>query len=449
MLAVIDRSLDAHYERMSNLYQVDDAPEYGPLVVPTGNSIAPVHRWFTVKEGYSAGLLERIKKDIDFKGNSATVADAFTGAGTTLISTLLDESLTKRHAVGTEINPFLHFVASTKVNSVLKPPRDLERLLDFVADAPLGGRLHAPPALHAFHQTEYWPGTSLADLTQLRTHLASWRGSAGTKALGLLALLAAAEPASALRRDGRALRYVPDKPRVSVRSLMLRTLENMMADIEHVKQVGGELSATVALGDGRRLAEQRWKNADLVLCSPPYPNNIDYTEVYKLEGWLYGAYADEKAFRAQREATMRSHPSITFPDRAVASAHRDAVDAFTTPILDAVPNDRYQRARQQMIAGYCADLIEFLDGARATVRKGGNVVVVVGNSAHGPADEAFVVAADLAVAELGRAVGLECTRIAVARYPRRRKVDHPLLRESVVFLKRPNAARAQTGASQR
>jgi DNA modification methylase len=33
---------------------------------------------------------------------------------------------------------------------------------------------------------------------------------------------------------------------------------------------------------------------DLILTSPPYPNNIDYSEVYKLELWLLG-FIDKQA----------------------------------------------------------------------------------------------------------------------------------------------------------
>jgi hypothetical protein len=89
-----------------------------------------------------------------------------------------------------------------------------------------------------------------------------------------------------------------------------------------------------------------------------------------------------------------------------------------------------------MLRGYALDMYLTLRSAKERVGEGGWVVYVVGNSVHGRGPEHLIIAADLMIAELASFAGLIVERLAVARHLRRRFVASPLLRESVVFLRR-------------
>jgi hypothetical protein len=182
--------------------------------------------------------------------------------------------------------------------------------------------------------------------------------------------------------------------------------------------------------------------ADLVVCSPPYPNNIDYTEVYKLEGWFLGAYADHAAFREQRKRTLRSHPSVLFDERPTQFGEEQlqALDKLIGPVVAAVPPGRYSRSRQRVVEGYTLDMADTLRACRARTASGGYMAVVVGNSLHGSGDTSLLVAADLLIAGAAHIVGWSVDRIAVARRPARRGASEPRLRESFILLHNQAAA---------
>ncbi len=181
--------------------------------------------------------------------------------------------------------------------------------------------------------------------------------------------------------------------------------------------------------------ESLW--ADWVVFSPPYPNNIDYTEVYKTESWALEVYASEDDMRLQRLSTLRSHPSVLFPEEYhyPRSASADQVAALIAPILRCIPADRYAKGRTQLIRGYADDMFRVLQQARRQVRNGGHAAVIVGNSAHGEGDQRFVVAADLVIAGLAEQAEWMVEEVCVARMLRRRTDDDGWMRESVIVLR--------------
>jgi hypothetical protein len=194
-------------------------------------------------------------------------------------------------------------------------------------------------------------------------------------------------------------------------------------------------------GDGRLCAgiDGRFEPFDLVVYSPPYPNNIDYTEVYKLENWLLGFIGDQSSFVEQRMKTVYSHPSVLRPDplpsRQLTAAENDAALRVIEPVLTFVPKDRYSEGRRRMLRGYARDMLLTLKSARPRLAANGRLVYVVGNSVHGAPPSQFVVAADLIIAELAVAAGLTVDRIEVARRLRRRHSASRFLRESIVSLR--------------
>jgi hypothetical protein len=197
----------------------------------------------------------------------------------------------------------------------------------------------------------------------------------------------------------------------------------------------------VVLGDGRALQPQfpTASSFDLALFSPPYPNNIDYTEVYKLEAWLLGYIADAASFADQRRLTLYSHPSILRPEalRQLANSRNAVLRAVADPVLATIPADRYTNGRKAMIAGYLVDVEQTMRSCFRALRPGGRLVYVVGNSLHGAGDGSFVIAADLLIAQIAESVGFNVDAIRIARQLRRRSSQSPFLRESVVFARRP------------
>lgn len=435
--------LDEHYANVERRIKVRQQPDYARLVVPNGNAAEPVHRWFHMKEAFSSQLLPRLLKDLEMVGRGdLRILDPFCGVGTTLVSAVVAASsgdLKSPVVYGIERNPFLHLAAQAKTNALAAPHRGFMEFARSVAGEAYQDRAEYPiPALSTFRNERFFTPTHVQELLRLRTALER-RSAAGDaplfRALGTLALGGSVEMSSRLRKDGRALRFVEREPASPI-DLFLQRSRAIDHDMP-LRPAPGRASAYCGDGVTMDRIDRRFGLFDLILFSPPYPNNIDYTEVYKLENWLLGFIDSQEQFADQRLATVHSHPSLKRPDRietADASQRvKDEIKAVTSPVVAALPHDRYRRARVEVIEGYAVDLYRTMWAARSRLKPGGTIVVVVGNSVHGEGADAHVIAADLLIAQLAVVAGLHVDRVAIARQLQRRGSSSGFLRESVVF----------------
>lgn len=439
--------LDAYYRALDSDLPVVDSPEYALLVVPNGNFSLPVHRWFRLKESYSSRLLAQVLKDLNFGSNKELrVLDPYAGAGTTCVSVadlVADREVPRSTAYGIEANGFLQLVASSKLRALQDPPVKFPVLVKKLRRAVLSqrGATPDPPALSTFHVDAYFDKPEIDQLMRLKRAIDAAE-AAGADDLGIalarVCLGGSVEAVSNLRRDGRTLRYV-EKP---FRPTALQAFERLAALIcEDIPERRVSVSGRILRGDGRLMSgiDRRIRQFNLVMFSPPYPNNIDYTEVYKLENWLLGFITNSEEFVQQRLRTVYSHPSVLRPDplpTALVDHNTNAeLLAAVEPLLEVIPDDRYAEGRRRMLRGYAVDMFLTLASARQRLSTDGAIVYVVGSSVHGHGSDQFVIAADLLIARLAQSAGLRVEKLAVARHLRRRFVSSPYLRESVVFLR--------------
>lgn len=437
--------LAEHYEALATRWPETSTGDYASLVVPTGNADQPFHGWFHFKEAFSHELLRRVLKDVRLDGSKhLSVFEPFAGAGTTAASMGLlagaGELETASYS-GYEANPFLHLLSSTKLRALQHEQDAVVETAHAVATAAsLSKQRVAVPGLSTFEGT-FFDTDALQSLLQLREAIEAVEAPELTKDVLRVCLAATVEPSSSLRKDGRALRRTAG-PRTADPTAWFLALVTRVAD--DVAAASASVSGAVTLGDVRACPVTGPADVDLSLFSPPYPNNIDYTEVYKLEAWFLGLITDREHFRASRVATLRSHGSLRWADDYAFASSDDAaqVEALLDPILGAIPQGRYESARRQLVLGYADDMLTTLRIVGARLRPGGHMVCIVGNSLHGSRDASLLVAADLLIARLSELVGLRVDRLEVARVPTRRSHSSRFLRETAIFASKP-AERSQ------
>ena len=442
------KRLNRHYAALERRWTSEESTRYENYVVPNGNSQAPVHRWFHMKEAFSDQLLSLVVHDVGLTNRPhLSVLDPYCGTGTTgvaLAGMVRGRALASARFLGVEANPFLQLAASAKMDAIVSPPRHFRRTAGQIAAEALRetGRRKDAPLLSTFHRSDYFPVANLQELLKLRAAAKRILESEEPSLSNLvrLCLGASIEASTYLRRDGRALRFEPTK---KIRRPIDEFLRRVSMIEEDLPLEGARVNSNIVLGDARKTDPYRGatKKVDLCLFSPPYPNNIDYTEVYKLEAWLLGLIESEEAFADQRRRTVRSHPSLKFADAYEYSkgSHADEMDALLEPILNAVPpEDRYTAARRRVVRGYADDLLVSLMHVRKLMKGRASLVYVVGNSVHGAGAGAFVIASDLIIARLAELAGFSVERLEIARRPRRRGHASPYLRETVVFTRARN-----------
>ena len=437
--------LDQHYASLEKRFDVQVNPAYERLVVANGNGSEPIHRWFHLKEAFAAQFLPQVLTDLRLMGaRGIRILDPFSGIGTSAVSVAMLAQGGQLHQPmvdGIEVNPFLQLVASTKLRVCQNPPVVFDDLSHYVAASALKSKQNGHiPELSTFHNNRYFSRESLTILLRLRAAIDLWcpdNENTLTKSMCEIALARTLGDIANLRKDGRALRYVPKDSSLHPIDLFLSHCEMMQQDAPRRPiNILGE----ILRGDGTDMSSLRsvGDHYDLIVYSPPYPNNIDYTEVYKLEAWFLGLIGNSREFRRQRSLTMHSHPSVARGERLNTAQICDDVKSellqLCEPIVTALPSDRYRRSRVAVIEGYVLDTFRTLENARRRLRVGGHLVVVVGNSAHGPRTRPVALAADLIVAVCGKIAGLTVEQLAVARYPARRRANSHWLRETVIFM---------------
>jgi hypothetical protein len=422
-----------------------DAPDMGALVVPNGNASQPIHQWFRYKEAFASGLLRHVLRFLlPTAGPDVALLDPFCGVGTTLLAAQEASAAGYRiTGIGIECNPFVALVATTKIHWNRIDADALPLLGEEVLRSAAARQVRLP-TLSSITTGRCISTHIAARIVAIRDAILTLPASPTRDAL-LVGLGAAIEPVSRIRRDGRALRLVEkEKPNLSAE---VRKRWNMMADdVRHMRaRFGTPPRQVVALGDGRRPGQHgvRPSTMDLILTSPPYPNNIDYSEVYKLELWLLGFIGEADDFLALRKRTFRSHPTCAeVPSTKRGHRGFDAVldrnplRELIEPILVKVDRS-VRRERRRVLLGYLFDTWTMLQQGHRALRAGGHAAIVVGNSLHGGSDTPYVIPTDILVAVLGECVGFEVTHLFVARGLKRRLAGNHFLRDSVVLLRKP------------
>jgi hypothetical protein len=397
----------------------------------------PVHRWVNYKEGFSGDLVVKLLSEhLRWEGRCLSFLDPFCGVGTSLLAA---EEFLEKLAVrsgrlrGVEVNPYAEFAARTKLSWNKYDPALLMRVAAISTNGLRLPQTPALPTLSTIKNPKFISPNALRQLVDLREKIRlAAKGRPELKPL-LLGLASAAERIFKLRKDGRALRYTPGKEEAPVLEEAMKSWLVIAEDLQLGKQ-RRPVDYKIAKGDGRRVDRIFRERFDVILFSPPYLNNIDYTEVYKIELWLLGFLKTSRQMLEQRRRTFRSHPSCLFPSAEDASCQ----EAATTLGIGFERLSEYasykERWRGRLFTEYFADMLRTLRGCRRLITPRGKIFLIVGNSLHGNAEHPIPVATDLWTCKLASAAGLRVEALLVARQLPRRNLNTTLMRESVIVL---------------
>jgi len=441
------KRLEAAYLACQSTFPIIQVNGQGPidanLVTFRDNKTADdAHSWFHLKEGFSRRLLPALLNELNVpRGEPLSLLDPFAGVGTTLLSAqLARNSGWDFHAVGVERNPFLSFVADAKLDwHRYDPPRVRALMAQILSGGPDKYEDPLPDYSTLRNRRVYHP-LRLRNLLGYREKIRRIAEGTPEQKFLLLGFAAILEGVSGVRKDGRALRFVDRKKGLRGRDALRQRWNQMLRALERMHSVHGAVNGSrVVEGDARELGALGISGEDgfdLIVYSPPYLNNIDYSEVYKIELWMLGLVGTYAEFRQLKRSTLRSHPS--------ANVGRET-DTFLPPALEdllvvleaALPMDGYAW-RGDLFRRYALDMQRALRCQFEVLKPGGRCVCVVGNSLHGGKAGKVPVATDLMIALAARSVGYDVDHMYVARHLRRRdREKSPFLRESILVMAKP------------
>ena len=375
--------------------------------------------------------------------------DPFCGVATSLLSAQSTFVPLPDMLVGVEVNPFVAWVARTKANWYLYNPEIIRNFIPKLVAKVLACKgcddESALPPLSTINNPNYFDPNRLHKLLCIRTFIET-NIPQPERDFFLLGWSAVLELASNLRKDGRALRRVENRVALPLDKLLEGQWMLMLQDLLFVNRakIRREENTIVPVRihneDGRTLPSLQGTTElfDLVVYSPPYPNNIDYSEVYKVELWLNRFVCTQAEFRELRFQTLRSHPSVSFPE----TNHLTILDTASWPcrlteaLIEALPINKDFRWRSRLIRGYVEDMYLSLLNQYRLMKSNGYIICVVGNSVHGNSLNQYCIAADLLIASLAQVVGFQVKELVVARDFTRRKLRSSFNRESILIFRK-------------
>lgn len=353
----------------------------------TDNMKLPIHRWYRYSAGFSADWVKsEIVKFEEDTGNKARILDPFVGSGTTSFAAC---SL-GRESYGFDGHPFVARIAKAKnlwhldeleyqeaCNAVLAKAKRSKKITTRHDESNLLGKCYDVEALTNLDRLRF-AYESLADEDPI------WE----LVRLNITSILRACSKAGTAQWQ-----YVlPNKSKSKVLNAYdaFSGKASLMAeDMEFVKSAKWKNLAHISEQDVREKIGA--KKCNLLITSPPYPNNYDYADATRLELMFWGeidGWGDLKT--AIRPTIMRSCSQHSAGDKIVLDEILE--EPLLKPIIKelSVVTRELEKVRltkggkktyHTMIAAYFLDLAKIWQNSRKVMTKDSRICFVIGDSA--------------------------------------------------------------------
>ncbi|MCY3736834.1 MAG: hypothetical protein OXG13_10560 [Gemmatimonadaceae bacterium] len=364
----------------------------------TDNMKLPVHRWFRYSAGFSADwVMETIADFVRTAGPKCRILDPFVGSGTTLLAA----EGTGHGAVGWEVHPFIWRVAQAKLLWHLDPEQLVNCCVEVSVLAEKAGWKKGHHSVPDLLERCYSEDTlkSLKALGDAYAELATDDPHWELVWLAITAILRTCSFAGTAQwqyvlPNKRKLKSV--EPHAAFRQMIAL----MAGDMRRVQDLGYRDSAILLRHDAR----SRWGAAgqfDLVVTSPPYPNNYDYADATRLEMTFWGeirGWADlHDAVRKYLITSCSQHSAKDKLDPQVllADAELSPLGDRIGRVVEKLGTVRLERGGKKtyhtMIAQYFIDMSLVWKSLRSSCCNGARICYVIGDSApygvYVPVDE--------------------------------------------------------------
>jgi hypothetical protein len=346
----------------------------------TANMSMPVNRWYRYSAGFSAAWAEEVIRARSAECPDTVVLDPFAGSGTTLIAS----QAAGAPAFGLESHPFVAQVAKAKLSWESSPLEFEARAARVLAKA-TPSVWTDPPSLLA----KIYPVQTLAQLRGLqRASEAVQQGDAVDDLiwLALIAILRACSPVGTAQWQ-----YVlPNKKKAKTADpfdAFARQVAMMASDIREMPP--STAPACIFQEDARTACSIPDATINLVVTSPPYPNNYDYADATRIEMTFLGQierWRDlQESVRSHLIRSCSQHMAGYDPEEAFEASEiapiRDELQSVYQRLTHERGNHPGHKAYNTMVVAYFHDLARTWVTLRRVCQPGARAVFIVGDSA--------------------------------------------------------------------
>lgn len=397
------------------------------------NSDERVHRWSPYVQGFSAEFVQRTIENYKSDYHSTVIFDPFAGSGTVLVQSKLNNS----DVYGVELNPLLHFIARTKINTWQINPDRLFNISNNLLD---NGKYKAP---HFLKSEQHFKLPVLKNLEKLQGRIDNFNPTTDEeqdiKDLMLVAFSSILIDCSNLKRSP-CLGYSKNKIVQDDAPFIFfeKKIKEICSDLKYlqINFKNPDSKSEVYLANSKAFQHKNYY--DLVITSPPYMNGLDYVMNYKIEmGWLGFAENHKQLKKVKDDMVVCDNVS-----KGLIQEFHNENQRYTNDWLEEIKLNIKKNIEQRgsyrrsdmpdIVHKYFDDLYIIMNNVAGAINHGGRFILVVGDSLI--AD--VYVPTDLLLARIGKEIGLSIEKIEKARNRRSGQIRSYKLRESVVTLKK-------------
>lgn len=397
-----------------------------------------IHDWYRFVLSYPPHLVRDYltKFAIDKRH---CVLDPFCGTGTTLVEC----KKLGISSIGIEANPVVHLMADTKINWDI----DTQALIS-----------HAEAiATETLHRLKNYGEELKALLPEIEKLIIE--GSISPiplhKSLVLLEVMDEFHDArySGYERTAFAkqlvfsssnLRFGPEVGVSKKKKLDAQVVENWLGQIKEMADNVSFFSrrknalSVVHQADSRDLGRVlEHESIDALICSPPYPNEKDYTRTTRLESVLLGFIANRQDLKKHKAGLLRSNTRNVYKndsdDSWIANNGRilELADTIENRRIELGKTSGFEKLYHKVVRLYFGGMARHLEELKPKLRSGAKLAYVVGDQAS---YFRILIPTGEILADIARRAGYEVMGIDLFR-TRLSTVTKHQLREEVVILK--------------
>lgn len=217
----------------------------------------------------------------------------------------------------------------------------------------------------------------------------------------------------------------------------LEGIETIVHDLRHLKTLP-DAPAIVHHADSRQLVHVLKPNSiDIVITSPPYPNEKDYTRTTRLESVILGFINDKAELRTLKKGLMRSNSRSVYAadddDRWVADhvEIQRIANEIEAKRIELGKTSGFERMYARATRLYFGGMARHLADLRHILRPGAQLAYVVGDQAS---YLRVMIRTGTLLADIAKSLGYEVVSIDLFR-TRSATATKEQLREEVVVLR--------------